>query len=160
MRKQFLITFLMILFLAAGCSQKTVITAAPTTNATPGNQSVSQPAEGVFKSNVTVDPNKTPVIISQVVHENGLETIYVTNVSDKKQDISGFTLLIQETSEHQNIINTSLEAGASLKVFNGPEAKNQKDGLVWLDHPILVNRGDQVILLKASRVIWTFTYYP
>ena len=111
---------------------------------------------------VTPDPKVSPIIISNVIHDdNGLETILITNMSDEKQDIHGYTVLISSTTEHINILNVSLEPGESFKVYNGPGAKDQADGLAWLDHAVLQEWGDDLTLLNGvARVVWTYVYYP
>ena len=124
------------------------------------NSQESSNVEVLRSFNATPDAVKNPVIISKVTHDvDGLETIYITNISNEKQDINGYSLYIMKTDEHINILDIKLDRGASYKVYNGPRAMEQKDGLAWLDHAILQQTGDDVILLNhAGRLIWDFTY--
>jgi hypothetical protein len=105
----------------------------------------------------TPDPIVNPIVISKVERSGGLETIFVTNISNMTQDITGFTLFIKNTTDHINFPTTILEPGTSLKVYNGPDARSLTDGLFWRDQFALNNPGDTVILLNfASRAIWYY----
>jgi hypothetical protein len=107
----------------------------------------------------TPDPSVSPIIISKVMHnDSNLETIVITNVTGEPQNISGYSLLIAETSEHINFPEIALPPQDSYNVYNGPEAKTQSDGLVWLDHVALKVNGDSILLLnRAGRMIWNYT---
>lgn len=109
----------------------------------------------------TPDPTVSPIIIANVTHQNdSLETIFVSNVTDVPQDIAGYSLLVPGTSEHINFPEMTLAPGESLKVYNGPQAKDQAGGLVWLDQVVLKIPGDSIILLnRAGRMIWNYTMH-
>lgn len=110
----------------------------------------------------TPDPNKSPVIISNINHnENGIETISITNISEQSQDINGYSLINPMTSEHINIFNVVLEPGDSFFVYNGLDATEYPDGLAWMEQPIIQHPGDSIYLLNhAGRLIWSYVYYP
>lgn len=150
-------TMVFLAFLLTGCGKNASPSSASKTNE-PGKK----PNQTSLPMIVTPDPVKNPVIIAAVYREDrGLETIVIKNVSEVKQDINGFTLINTITSEHVNILNVTLEPGETFNVYNGVGAKEQKDGLPWLDHPLLNEPGDDVTLLNhAGRVIWTYVYYP
>jgi len=107
----------------------------------------------------TPDIDISPVIITKVtLSQDGLETILVTNISKEPQDITAFVLLVPETDERFYFPETNLNAGESVKIYNGAEAQSQTDGLVWMDHVALQVTGDSVVFLnKAGRMIWSYT---
>lgn len=110
----------------------------------------------------TPDPDKSPVIISNINHDtNGIEAIYITNISKENQDINGYSLIIPSTSEHINIFNVILEPGDSFVVYNGKGAAEKSDGLAWLEIQAIQQPGDSVFLLnRAGRLIWPYIYNP
>jgi hypothetical protein len=112
-------------------------------------------------ASATPDPSVSPIIIANVTHNNdSLETILISNVTDVSQDIAGYSLLIPGSSEHINFPEMTLAPGESLRVYNGAEAKDQTDGLVWLDQVVLKIPGDSIILLnRAGRMIWNYTLH-
>jgi hypothetical protein len=144
--------FLAILFLVLLTMSACAIT---------GSQQATETVESSLRNNIptsTPDPIKDPVIISTVDSIAGLETITVTNISDIPQDITGFSLLIPNTSEYIDFPETKLEPGASLKIYNGPDAKLMTDGIIWRDQVTLKISGDYIILLnRAGRALWYYT---
>jgi hypothetical protein len=155
MRFKFFITLVILILvslLVSACGEKTA-------GLTPAVQQATEPvAYGNDIPASTPNPLKDPIIISAVESKAGLETIYVTNISNVIQDITGFSLIIPETSEHINFPETKLEPGTSLRVYNGSGASLQTDGVFWRDQIILKLPGDSIILLNhAGRVIWYYT---
>jgi hypothetical protein len=122
----------------------------------------TQSSNGLGKSTVTPDPINNPVIISVVTHDSaGLEKIVIQNISEKTQDINGYTLLDPNSGETINIFGIKLSPGGTFNVYNGSKAKDQADGLAWRETPILLEDGDAIYLLNhAGRLIAQYTYYP
>lgn len=122
----------------------------------------SQPLNELGISTVSPDPNNNPVIISNVIHDDtDLEIIVIQNISEKKQDINGYTLLDPNSGESINIFNVEISPDGTFNIYNGSKAKIQADGLAWLESPILHEAGDEIYLLnRAGRLIGHYTYYP
>lgn len=99
------------------------------------------------------------MIISEVTRtEDGVETIFVTNISDMEQSLKDRTILDPDTLDYIDLPqDKTLEPSESFKVYNGPIAPEEADGLVWQDEPVLESRGDRLVLLnQAGRVLWNY----
>lgn len=184
MRPKSCFIFFLTFFLLLGCNSKPdtapvstalqgagTSAAPPSTGPYPMESEVAAPYPGNNQELVppqapdgsqplpTPDINISPVIITKVaLSQDGLETIFVTNISKEPQDITAFVLLVPETDERFYFPETNLDAGVSVKIYNGAEAQSQSDGLAWLDHVALQITGDSIVLLnKAGRMIWNYT---
>ncbi len=110
----------------------------------------------------TPDAAKTPITIASVTHTtDGLEVITIKNISQTDQDISLYSLLNPDTQELYTFpSNTKLTVGQVVYIYNGTGA-TYPNGQKWLDKPYLTTPGIVVQLLnQASRIIYTYTYYP
>jgi hypothetical protein len=153
------------MLLLEGCgSPKTPIgmTKVPFNQSGGGSSYPTIPQDAPGIATVTPDPINNPIIISDVIHAGGdLETIVIRNISDKAQDINGYSLLNPNTEESINIFSVELAPGGTFNIYNGSKAKDQTDGLAWRETPMLVETGDDVYLLNhAGRLIAHYAYYP
>jgi hypothetical protein len=119
---------------------------------------INETSPGSNIAQATPNPIRNPVVISRVDSENNLETIYVTNISIKMIDITGYTLYSPKFNAHINFPKTVLQPGESLTITNGPLAEQFSEGLFWLDEITLEKKGDYLVLLNLSgRAIWYYT---
>ena len=143
----FLILVLILIFLSACNSVRNTPASA-----------LNTPVPVITTIQATPNPLKDTVVISKVESENDLEIIYVTNISNKDIDITGYTLFSPVNNLHINFPKMDLQPGTSYKIYNGPKGRQVSDGLFWQDKILLSKPGDYVVLLNYSgRAIWFFT---
>lgn len=125
--------------------------------------STSTADEGVLKLSgfitQTPDPKETPLII-RVTKSSDVEEIRIINISTSPIDISGY-LLFSEILEDRLILpeQTILESQDVLSVYNGKKPIN--GAIHWNDDFSILNIEDQILLLnRAGRIIYYYTYYP
>lgn len=171
--KVFLVLFfvagLLSLAAMAGCRAQVVPTTSPispvstpTTTPTPPTSppatATSAPTASDWVTD-TPDPQETPLIISNVMRrEDGVEVIFVTNISDAEQALKNRTVLDPQTMEYIDLPDDEvLQPEESFKVYNGPVTPGEVEGLVWQDKPTLKLRGESLILVnQAGRVLWNY----
>lgn len=110
----------------------------------------------------TPDANLTSIIVSEVRHENDVESIYLTNISAIDQDISNF-MVYSPALDVRKILpsNLVLKPGESFILYNGANLSNLPADQQWLDTPILTQALDEVWLTNsAARILYYFIYYP
>jgi|GEM_PF-1160666 hypothetical protein len=110
----------------------------------------------------TPDPALVSIIISEVRHENGLETIVIKNIGEEQQDISAFMIYSPAIDDRkilpQNIV---LDTGDTFMLYNGPDTSAYPESQRWLKETILNEALDEVWLLNdAARIVYYFVYYP
>jgi len=90
--------------------------------------------------------------------EDGVEVIFVTNISDAEQALKNRTVLDPQTMEYIDLPDDEvLQPEESFKVYNGPVTPGEVEGLVWQDKPTLKLRGESLILVnQAGRVLWNY----
>ena len=97
---------------------------------------------------MTPDASLTSIIVSEVQHENDVESIYIKNISSDTQDISNYMVYC-------------LEPGESFVLFNGADLEKFPVDQRWLDAPVLTEVLDEVWLTNAAaRIVYYFIYYP
>jgi len=111
---------------------------------------------------MTPDAELNSVIVSEVRHEDGEESIYITNISSVDQDISNY-MIYSPALDVRKILpsNLILEPGESFIMFNGANLDSHPADQQWLDTPILIEALDEVWLTNsAARILYYFIYYP
>ena len=113
-------------------------------------------------STPTPDPAMVSIIISEVRHENGLETIVIKNISDETMDISSYMIYSPAVDDRKILPqNLTLESGETFMLYNGPGSSEYPESQRWLTQTILEQALDEVWLLNdAARIIYYFIYYP
>lgn len=174
---------IVMLILAACGAQSTTPTAPSPSQVSTVNPETSYPA-GTANSSNTPYPNQaetlvpaylkpgfitaTPdasiadIAISEVRHENGVETIVLKNISQKSQDISAY-MLYSPALDSRKILpgNLVLKAGETFEIYNGADLSAFPEVQRWLPTEILKKALDEVWLTNAAaRVIYYFTFYP
>jgi len=111
---------------------------------------------------MTPDASLTSIIISEVRHENDVESIYVTNISSETKDISNYMIYSPELDVRKIFpSNLVLEPGESFILCNGANLESYPAEQRWLDTPILTEALDEVWLTNsAGRILYYFIYYP
>lgn len=111
---------------------------------------------------MTPDANLTSIIISEVRHENDVESIYITNISSETKDISNYMIYSPELDVRKIFpSNLVLEPGESFVLYNGANLDSFPVEQRWLDTPILTEALDEVWLTNsAGRILYYFIYYP
>ena len=180
-------TMLFILItLIAGCSSQP--TAAPQ-NSTPAESTLTEmtayPMPGAFVQNntypfqaeqetpvpaymvpgfitMTPDASLTSIIVSEVRHEDDVESIYIKNISSTTQDISSYMIYSPKLDVRKILpSNLILEPGETFVLYNGPDLENYPEDQRWLDTPVLTEALDEVWLTNsAARILYYFIYYP
>jgi hypothetical protein len=129
----------------------------------PGEQATQMPPYMVpgFVT-MTPDASLTSIVISEVRHENDVESIYVTNISSATQDISNYMIYSPELDVRKIFpSNLILEPGESFVLYNGANLDSFPVEQQWLDTPILTEALDEVWLTNsAGRILYYFIYYP
>jgi hypothetical protein len=129
----------------------------------PGEQATQMPPYMVpgFVT-MTPDASLTSIVISEVRHENDVESIYVTNISSATQDISNYMIYSPELDVRKIFpSNLILEPGESFVLYNGANLDSFPAEQRWLDTPILTEALDEVWLTNsAGRILYYFIYYP
>lgn len=113
-------------------------------------------------STPTPDPEMVSLIISEVRHENGLETIVIKNISGETMDISSYMIYSPAVDDRKILPqNLTLESGETFMLYNGPGSSEYPESQRWLTQTILEQALDEVWLLNdAARIIYYFIYYP
>jgi len=111
---------------------------------------------------MTPDPSLTSIIVSEVRHENDVESIYITNISSETQDISNYMIYSPKLDVRKIFpSNLVLEPGESFILYNGANLESYPTEQRWLDKPILTEVLDEVWLTNnAGRILYYFIYYP
>jgi len=111
---------------------------------------------------MTPDATLTSIIVSEVRHEDEVESIYITNISSEKQDISNYMIYSPEMDSRKIFpSNLILEPGESFVLYNGADLQSFPADQQWLDTPVLTEVLDEVWLTNsAARIIYYFVYYP
>lgn len=111
---------------------------------------------------MTPDPSLTSIIVSEVRHENDVESIYITNISSETQDISNYMIYSPKLDVRKIFpSNLVLEPGESFILYNGANLESYPAEQRWLDKPILTEVLDEVWLTNsAGRILYYFIYYP
>lgn len=111
---------------------------------------------------MTPDAALTSVIVSEVRHENEVESIYITNISAATQDISNYMIYSPEMDARKIFpSNLILEPGESFVLYNGANLGSFPSDQQWLDTPVLIEVLDEVWLTNgAARIMYYFIYYP
>ncbi len=111
---------------------------------------------------MTPDAALTSVIVSEVRHDEGVESIYITNISAETQDISNYMIYSPEMDARKILpSNLILEPGESFILYNGVNLGNFPADQQWLDTPVLTEVLDEVWLTNsAARIMYYFIYYP
>ncbi len=170
----------------AGCSSKQ--TAVPQSTATTGSTSpemTTYPVPGTFVENntyplqsdqetpvpaymvpgfitMTPDASLTSIIVSEVQHEDDVESIYIKNISSVTQDISSY-MIYSPKFDVRKILPSDLilEPGDTFILYNGPDLENFPEDQRWLNESALTEVLDEVWLTNAAaRIIYYFIYYP
>lgn len=170
MKKLFSVLTLLLFILVNGCSpasqnQPQTQTGYPlsTPDSKSGYPGRTENSDGTNFSGLitaTPDPLATPLIV-HVSHDDGKELISIVNISDSEIDISGY-MLYSEILEDRLIIpeNSILKPNEDFKILNG-KISSTDDGLPWKNDYSIRDVEDQLILLnRAGRIIYYFTYYP
>jgi len=111
---------------------------------------------------MTPDASLTSIIVSEVQHENDVESIYIKNISSDTQDISNY-MIYSPKLDLRKILpsNLILEPGESFVVHNGADLEKFPVDQRWLDAPVLTEVLDEVWLTNAAaRIVYYFIYYP
>ncbi len=177
---------LILITIIAGCSSKP--TAVPQSTATTGSTSpemTTYPVPGTFVENntyplqadqetpvpaymvpgfitMTPDASLVSIIVSEVQHEDDVESIYIKNISSVAQDISSY-MIYSPKFDLRKILpsNLILEPGDTFVLYNGPDLENYPEDQRWLDESALTEVLDEVWLTNsAARIIYYFVYYP
>lgn len=125
----------------------------------------SLPATQITPPNEIVRASQIPanqaLIISEIRHEDGLETIVVKNNGLEDFDASLYMLFSPELSLKFVLQkNLLLKSGEAVEVYNG-EIKGLSPDYVWLPQMVLTKPGDTLILVAASgMIVYYFDYYP
>ena len=111
---------------------------------------------------MTPDASLTSIIISEVRHENDVESIYVTNISSETKDISNYMIYSPELDVRKIFpSNLVLEPGESFILYNSANLESYPAEQRWLDTHILTEALDEVWLTNsAGRILYYFIYYP
>jgi len=111
---------------------------------------------------MTPDAALTSIIVSEVRHENEVESIYITNISSQTQDISNYMIYSPEMDARKIFpSNLILEPGESFVLYNGANLGSFPADQQWLDTPVLTEVLDEVWLTNsAARIMYYFIYYP
>ena len=111
---------------------------------------------------MTPDASLTSIIVSEVRHEDGVESIFITNISSETQDISNYMIYSPEMDARKIFpSNLILETGESFVLYNGANLESFPADQVWLDTPVLTEVLDEVWLTNsAARILYYFIYYP
>ena len=110
----------------------------------------------------TPDASVVSIVVSEVRHENEVESIHITNISSEPQDISAFMVYSPKLDLRKILPNNLvLNPGKSFVVYNGADTTNYPEGQRWLDTFILTDVLDEIWLTNnAARIIYYFIYYP
>lgn len=111
---------------------------------------------------MTPDASLTSIIVSEVRHEDELESIFIKNISSTNQDISNYMIYSPKLDVRKIFpSNLILEPDESFIIFNGADLENYPVDQRWLDAPVLTEVLDEVWLTNnAARIIYYFIYYP
>lgn len=129
-----------------------------------GGQQATQVPPYLVPGFVTMTPDAklNSIIVSEVRHENDVESIYITNISSTNQDISNY-MIYSPAKDVRKILpsNLILKPGESYILFNGADLSSHPADQQWLDTPILTEALDEVWLTNsAARILYYFIYYP
>ncbi len=177
---------LILITIIAGCSSKP--TAVPQNTAATGSTSpemTTYPVPGTFVENNTYplqadqetpvpaymvpgfithtpDASLVSIIVSEVQHEDGVESIYIKNISSVTQDISSYMIYSPKLDVRKILpSNLILEPGDTFVLYNGADLGKFPEDQRWLDAPLLTEALDEVWLTNgAARIIYYFIYYP
>ena len=111
---------------------------------------------------MTPDATLTSIVVSEVRHEDEVESIYITNISSATQDISNYMIYSPEMDARKIFpSNLILEPGESFVLYNGANLQSFPVDQQWLDTPVLTEVLDEVWLTNgAARILYYFIYYP
>jgi hypothetical protein len=111
---------------------------------------------------MTPDANLTSIIVSEVQHEEDVESIYIKNISSDNQDVSNYMIYSPKLDVRKILPNNLiLEPGESFVLYNGADLGKFPEDQRWLDAPVLTEALDEVWLTNAAAaIIYYFTYYP
>ena len=110
----------------------------------------------------TPDASLVSIIVSEVQHEDDMESITIKNISSSTQDISSYMIYSPKLDTRKILpSNLILEPGESFVLYNGANLEKYPEEQRWLDAPVLTEALDEVWLTNsAARIIYYFIYYP
>ena len=110
----------------------------------------------------TPDAALVSIIVSEVQHEEGVETIYIKNISSTSQDISNYMIYSPKLDVRMIFpSNLILQPDETFALYNGENLENYPEAQRWLAEPALTDTLDEVWLTNsAARIIYYFIYYP
>lgn len=181
-----IVLLLLLIVIVAGCSSKT--TPVPQSTETTAPASPEQTAYPIPQAYVepnlypvgtgqetpvpaymvpgfitmTPDASVASIIVSEVQHEDNVETIFIKNISSSTQDISSYMVYSPKLDVRKILpSNLILEPGESFALYNGADLEKFPEDQRWLDAPVLTEALDEVWLTNAAaRIIYYFVYYP
>jgi len=111
---------------------------------------------------MTPDASLTSIIVSEVCHEDDVESIYIKNISSTTQEISNYMIYSPKLDVRKIFpSNLVLEPGESFVLYNGANLEKYPEAQRWLDAPVLTDTLDEVWLTNsAARILYYFIYYP
>ena len=111
---------------------------------------------------MTPDASLVSIIVSEVQHEDDVESISIKNISSSTQDISSYMIYSPKLDTRKILpSNLILEPGESFVLYNGADLEKFPEDQRWLDAPVLTEALDEVWLTNgAARIIYYFIYYP
>lgn len=110
----------------------------------------------------TPDASLSSIIVSEVQHKDGVESISIKNISPSTQDISAY-MIYSPKLDVRKILPSDLilEPGDSFVLYNGANLDKIPEDQRWLEAPVLTEVLDEVWLTNAAaRIIYYFIYYP
>lgn len=110
----------------------------------------------------TPDASLVSIIVSEVQHEDDVESIYIKNISSTTQNISSYMIYSPKLDTRKILpSNLILEPGESFVLYNGADLEKFPEDQRWLDEQVLTEALDEVWLTNsAARIIYYFIYYP
>lgn len=111
---------------------------------------------------MTPDASLSSIIVSEVQHEDDVESIYIKNISSTTQDISSYMIYSPKLDVRKILpSNLILEPGETFILYNGAHLDEFPEEQRWLDTPVLTETLDEVWLTNAAaRIMYYFVYYP
>lgn len=110
----------------------------------------------------TPDAALVSIIVSEVQHEEGVEIIYIKNISSTSQDISSYMIYSPKLDVRMILpSNLILQPDETFALYNGENLESYPESQRWLAEPVLTETLDEVWLTNsAARIIYYFIYYP
>ena len=121
------------------------------------NQALQKPVATGEKETATLvmSESKGDLEIAYVQYEGSSEYVEIINRGSETQTLKGYKLISTKGEDEFVFEDTMLSPGESLKIYSGPEAKDN----VWTTDFIHNNSGDGVVLQDEASNIISFYYW-